>query len=87
MAIAGAVYMQAPTQEFEGAVRVGYLNQIAHAAAVVALVEDVLAFRLSTQYVDGETFSNPPVYETNPTDRELNKLNRMFIHHIILLYS
>ncbi|WP_240687533.1 TonB-dependent receptor plug domain-containing protein, partial [Alcanivorax sp. 24] len=79
--IAGAVYMttKAPTQEFEGAVRVGYRNQDSYldTAAVVsgALVEDVLAFRLSTQYVDGETFSNPPVYETNPTDRELNKLN------------
>jgi len=60
-------------------VRVGYRNQDSYldTAAVVsgALVEDVLAFRLSTQYVDGETFSNPPVYETNPTDRELNKLN------------
>ncbi|TMP88389.1 TonB-dependent receptor [Pseudoalteromonas ruthenica] len=79
--IAGAVYMttKAPTQDFEGAVRVGYRNQDSYldTAAVVsgALVEDVLAFRLSTQYVDGETFSNPPVYETNPTDRELNKLN------------
>ena len=79
--IAGAVYMttKAPTQDFEGAVRVGYRNQDSYldTAAVVsgALVEDVLAFRLSTQYVDGETFSNPPVYETNPTDHELNKLN------------
>ena len=52
---------KAPTQEFEGAVRVGYRNQDSYldTAAVVsgALVEDVLAFRLSTQYVDGETFS------------------------------
>ncbi|RZF90727.1 TonB-dependent receptor [Pseudoalteromonas sp. CO302Y] len=79
--IAGAVYMKtkAPTQEFEGAVRVGYRNQDNYfdTAAVIsgALVEDVLAFRLSTQYIDGETFSNPPVYDTNPTDRELNKLD------------
>ncbi len=79
--IAGAVYMKtkAPTQEFEGAVRVGYRNQDNYfdTAAVIsgALVEDVLAFRLSTQYIDGETFSNPPVYDTNPTDQELNKLD------------
>ncbi|TMN71040.1 TonB-dependent receptor [Pseudoalteromonas sp. S1727] len=79
--IAGAVYMttKAPTQDFEGAVRVGYRNQDSYldTAAVVsgALVEDVLAFRLSTQYVDGETYSNPTVYETNPTDHDLNKLN------------
>ena len=55
--IAGAVYMttKAPTQDFEGAVLVGYRNQDSYldTAAVVsgALVEDVLAFRLSTQYV------------------------------------
>jgi len=79
--IAGAVYMttKAPTQDFEGAVRIGYRNQDSYldTAAVVsgALVEDVLAFRLSTQYVDGETYSNPPVYATNPTDQDLNKLN------------
>ncbi|WP_064665216.1 TonB-dependent receptor [Pseudoalteromonas prydzensis] len=79
--IAGAVYMttKAPTQDFEGAVRVGYRNQDNYldTAAVIsgALVEDVFAFRLSTQYVDGETYSNPTVYETNPTDRDLNKLN------------
>ena len=79
--IAGAIYMttKAPTQDFEGAVRVGYRNQDSYldTAAVVsgALVEDVLAFRLSTQYVDGETFTNPPMYGTNPTDRDLNKLN------------
>lgn len=79
--IAGAVYMKtkAPTQEFEGAVRVGYRNQDNYfdTAAVIsgALVEDVLTFRLSTQYIDGETFSNPPVYDTNPTDQELNKLD------------
>nr|WP_248290914.1 TonB-dependent receptor [Pseudoalteromonas arctica] len=79
--IAGAVYMttKAPTQDFEGAVRVGYRNQDSYldTAAVVsgAFVEDILAFRLSTQYVDGETYSNPTVYETNPTGHDLNKLN------------
>lgn len=79
--IAGAVYMttKAPTQDFEGAVRVGYRNQDSYldtAAAVSgALVEDVLAFRLSTQYIDGESFSNPKVHNTNPTEDELNQLN------------
>ena len=79
--IGGAVYMttKAPTQDFEGAVRVGYRNQDSYldTAAVVsgALIEDVLAFRLSTQYVNGETFSNPTIHETNPTDKNLNKLN------------
>jgi len=79
--IGGAVYMttKAPTQDFEGAVRVGYKNQDNYldTAAVISggLIDDVLAFRLSTQYVNGETFSNPTHYETNPTDKNLNELN------------
>ncbi|XQF94300.1 hypothetical protein ACOBV9_19090 (plasmid) [Pseudoalteromonas espejiana] len=67
------------TQDFEGAVRVGYKNQDNYfdTAAVISggLIDDVLAFRLSTQYVNGETFSNPTHYETNPTDKNLNELN------------
>ncbi|QTH70281.1 TonB-dependent receptor [Pseudoalteromonas xiamenensis] len=78
--IAGAVYVKTkdPSFDWEGALRVGYQNQdsLLDTAAVISgpLIADELAFRLSSQLLDGDTYSNPPVFESNPTNRNLNQL-------------
>jgi iron complex outermembrane receptor protein len=79
--IGGAVYVNTknPTMDFEGAVRLGYRSQDSFfdSAAVLSgpIVEDELAFRLSSQWINGETYSKPQVFASNPTNTKFNALD------------
>ncbi|MFQ6370584.1 TonB-dependent receptor [Shewanella sp. YIC-542] len=76
--IAGAIYIKTkdPTDDWEGAVRVGYRNQAQYldTAAVVSgpLIDNTLSFRLSAQHLDGETLTDDSGYATNPPTYNLN---------------
>ncbi len=79
--IGGAVYVNTkdPMMDWEGAVRLGYRNQenFFDSAAVLSgpLLNDELAFRIATQWIDGETYSNPISYPTNPAKTSYNSLD------------
>ncbi len=79
--IGGAMFIKTkdPTFDWQGAARVGYRSEsqyIDSAAAISGpLIEDELAFRLSAQHTDGETYANPVIHEANPPGFDLNKLN------------
>ncbi len=79
--IGGAVFVNTknPQMDWEGALRLGYRNQhnFFDSAAVLSgpIVDDELAFRLSSQWIEGETYSNPIVYPTNPTKTKFNQLD------------
>lgn len=79
--IGGAVFVNTknPTMDFEGAVRLGYRSQDSFfdSAAVISgpIVEDELAFRLSSQWINGETYAKPQVFASNPTNTKFNALD------------
>jgi iron complex outermembrane recepter protein len=79
--IGGAVFVNTknPQMAWEGAVRLGYRNQsnFFDSAAVLSgpIVDDELAFRISSQWIEGETYSNPIVYPSNPTKSKFNQLD------------
>ncbi|MGI2855993.1 TonB-dependent receptor plug domain-containing protein [Shewanella algae] len=79
--IGGAMFIKTkdPTFDWQGAARVGYRSEsqyIDSAAAISGpLIEDELAFRLSAQHTDGETYTTPVIHEANPPGFDLNKLN------------
>ncbi|RUP83338.1 TonB-dependent receptor [Alteromonas sp. KS69] len=78
--IGGAVYIKTndPSQEWEGAARVGYRNndQYIDTAGVISgpLIEDELAFRLSVQNLNADTITDGEGYESNPPDYDIDKI-------------
>lgn len=79
--IGGAVYVNTkdPVMDWEGAVRLGYRNQdnFFDSAAVLSgpVIDDELAVRIATQWIDGETYSNPLSYPANPAQKSYNSLD------------
>ncbi|MEH8016769.1 TonB-dependent receptor [Rheinheimera muenzenbergensis] len=79
--IGGAVYISSknPVMDWEGAVRLGYRNQhnFFDSAAVLSgpIIDDELAFRIASQWIDGETYSNPINYPANPAQKSYNELD------------
>ncbi|GAA6173093.1 TonB-dependent receptor [Colwellia sp. KU-HH00111] len=78
--IGGAVYVKTkdPSFDWEGAARLGYRNQDSYIDSSFVLsgpiVEDELAFRASYQRLDGDTIDNPVIYDSNPSDHDLNAI-------------
>ena len=78
--IAGGIYIKTkdPSQQWEGAARVGYRNQDQYidTAGVISgpVVEDTLAFRLSVQQLNAETITDETGYESNPPEYDLNEI-------------
>ncbi|QHJ12684.1 Colicin I receptor [Paraglaciecola mesophila] len=78
--IGGSIYIQtkAPTEQWEGAVRVGYRNQENYldTSAVISgpLIKDQLAFRISAQRLDANTITDETGFADNPADYDLNKI-------------
>lgn len=78
--IGGAVIVRTrdPVMQTEGAVRLGYRNQDNFLDSALAfstpIVEDELAVRLATQWINGDTYSNPVVYASNPTNTDFAAL-------------
>jgi outer membrane receptor protein involved in Fe transport len=79
--IGGAVVLRSkdPSMQQEGELRVGYRNQAQYLDSALAwstpLVEDELAVRVATQWINGETFSKPVSYDTNPSTNKFNELD------------
>ena len=79
--IGGTVFIKTedPTFDWQGAARVGYRNQDSYLDTAVMLsgpiLEDQLAFRISGQLVDGQTYNNGLVYDTSPKTFDQNDLN------------
>lgn len=78
--IAGSIYIKTkePTEQWEGAVRVGYRNQENYldTSAVLSgpIVEDQLAFRVSAQRLAANTITDETGFADNPPDYDLNKI-------------
>lgn len=78
--IGGSVFIKTkdPSQDWEGAARVGYRNQDQYidTSGVISgpLVEDTLAFRLSVQHLDADTITDDTGYDTNPPDYDLDEI-------------
>ncbi|MDP2562692.1 TonB-dependent receptor [Psychrobium sp. 1_MG-2023] len=78
--IAGSVFITTfePTFEWDGAARVAYRDQSSYidSAFMVSgpIMDDKLAFRLTGQNVDGETFKKEIVHADNPPPFDLNEL-------------
>ncbi|WP_340680515.1 TonB-dependent receptor [Paraglaciecola sp.] len=78
--IAGSIYIKTkdPTEQWEGAVRVGYRNQKNYLDTSVVLsgpiVEDQLAFRISAQRLEANTITDETGFAENPPDYNLNKI-------------
>lgn len=78
--IGGAVIVRTrdPVMKTEGALRLGYHNQDNFLDSALAfstpIVEDELAVRLATQWIHGDTYSNPVVYASNPTKTDFAAL-------------
>ncbi|WP_445777234.1 TonB-dependent receptor [Shewanella sp.] len=78
--IGGTVFIKTedPTFDWEGAARVGYRDQDQFIDTAVMLsgpiLDDELAFRLTGQKVDGETYTNQVDYDTNPSHFDQNEL-------------
>lgn len=78
--IGGSVFIKTkdPSQEWEGAARLGYRNQDRYidTAGVISgpLVEDTLAFRLSVQQLNADTITDSEEFETNPADYDLDEI-------------
>ena len=76
--IGGSIYIKTadPSFEQEGAVRLGYRNQDRYVDTSVMLsgpvIEDKLAFRISAQRVDADTFSADKGFDSNPAPYDLN---------------
>ena len=79
--IAGAVISKTrdPQMATEGAVRLGYRNQQDFFDGAVTLntplVDDELAVRFSSQWIEGKTFSNTYEYATNPSNTKFDRLD------------
>ncbi|RVU82855.1 TonB-dependent receptor [Leucothrix sargassi] len=79
--IAGAINLKSkdPTNDWEGAVRLGLRNQEEYkdAAGVISgpLVKDKLSFRLSAQKTDGQTVTDTTEFEGNAADYDLNEMD------------
>lgn len=78
--IGGSIYVKTkdPSFNWEGAVKAGYRNQDGYydGAAVVSgpLVEDQLAFRISAQHQEGDTYLDELKFDTHPTDLDLDEI-------------
>ena len=79
--IGGSIYIKTkePTEQWEGAVRVGYRNQENYldTSAVLSgpIVEDQLAFRISAQRLEANTITDETGFADNPPDYDLNKID------------
>ncbi|MEP1386113.1 MAG: TonB-dependent receptor plug domain-containing protein, partial [Paraglaciecola sp.] len=78
--IAGSVFIKTkdPSNDWEGAARVGYRNQDSYidTAGVISgpIVDDVLAFRLSVQHLNADTITNGDGFESNPPDYDIDEI-------------
>ena len=78
--IGGSIYIKTkdPTEQWEGAVRVGYRNQESYldTSAVLSgpIIEDQLAFRISVQRLEADTITDETGFADNPPDYDLNKI-------------
>lgn len=79
--IGGAVIVHSrdPQMTSEGALRLGYRNQDRFLDSALTLntplVENELALRVATQWINGETYSNPVRYATNPGNTDFDRLD------------
>lgn len=79
--IGGAVIVRTrdPVMRTEGALRLGYRNQGNFLDSALAfstpIVEDELAVRLATQWINGDTYSNPVIYASNPSNTDFAALD------------
>lgn len=79
-AIGGMIFVKTkdPTFDWEGAARFAYRNQdqyLDYAAAVSGpVVDDVLAFRISANYLDAQTITDENGFASNPPTYDLNGL-------------
>ena len=78
--IAGSVFIKTndPSFDWEGAARLGYRNQSNFIDSAIMLtgpiLDDQLAFRITAQNVDGDTYNKGLNHETNPATYDLNEL-------------
>ncbi|WP_133405683.1 TonB-dependent receptor [Parashewanella tropica] len=92
--IGGLVFIKTkdPTQDWEGAARVGYRNQdkFIETSAVISgpILDDQLAFRIAGQRLDGDTFSNlllskspkAPTLNFDPNELKSKRLRAKFLY-------
>ncbi|MCC2605859.1 TonB-dependent receptor [Planctobacterium marinum] len=78
--IAGSVFIKTkdPSQNWEGAARLGYRNEDSYVDTSVALsgplIEDKLAFRVSAQRLVADTITDDQGYASNPPDYDLDEI-------------
>lgn len=78
--IGGTVFVKTedPTFDWEGAARLGYRDQDQFIDTAVMLsgpiLDDELAFRVTGQRVDGDTYTNQVEHETNPSHFDQSEL-------------
>ncbi|NTS78052.1 TonB-dependent receptor [Catenovulum sp. SM1970] len=67
-----------PTFDWTGAARLGYRDESRYIDSAFALsgpvLDDELAFRVSGEVIDGETFSEGLEFDSNPTSLDLNEI-------------
>ena len=78
--IAGSLFIKTndPSFDWDGAARLGYRNQSNFFDSAIMLtgpiLDEQLAFRITAQNVDGDTYNKGLNYETNPATYDLNEL-------------
>jgi outer membrane receptor protein involved in Fe transport len=78
--IGGSIFIKTkdPTFDWEAAARIGYRNKDNYVdKSVMAsgpIIDDVLAFRVTGQFLDAQTLTNNEDYDTNPADYDLNEI-------------
>ncbi|MDP5214692.1 TonB-dependent receptor [Pseudoalteromonas tunicata] len=78
--IAGSLFIKTndPSFDWDGAARLGYRNQSNFVDSAIMLtgpiLNDQLAFRITAQNVDGDTYNKGLNHETNPATYDLNEL-------------
>ena len=78
--IAGSLFIKTndPSFDWDGAARLGYRNQTNFVDSAIMLtgpiLNDQLAFRITAQNVDGDTYNKGLNHEANPATYDLNEL-------------
>lgn len=78
--IAGSLFIKTndPSFDWDGAARLGYRNQSNFVDSAIMLtgpiLDEQLAFRITAQNVDGDTYNKGLNHETNPATYDLNEL-------------
>lgn len=78
--IGGSVFIKTkdPSFDWEGAARIGYRNKDNYVdKSVMAsgpIIDDVLAFRVTGQFLDAQTLTSNEEFDTNPADYDLNEI-------------